>query len=143
MEKITAENFEQIVAGEKGLFIIKFSSPTCGPCRSMVPVFEHLAQNNPELNIYEIDTSESPELAAHFGVRGVPYIAYCENREVIYDFTGLTPLRDLQYVIDNIDDPHFREHGEFNVPKPKQSPWFAIAIVSVLLLFALALYLAS
>ena len=108
----------------------------------MGPVFQTLDDNNPEVNVYEVDTMESPELASHFGVRGVPYVAFCEEREVLYTFTGLTPLGNLQYVIDNINDPYFREHGEFEKTEQKSSPWFALSIIAVFAFFLAVFMLA-
>lgn len=141
MEKLTVENFETVVNKEKGLFVIKFFSPTCGPCRTMNPVFEALDQNNPNVNVYDVDTMESPEIAGHFGVRGVPYVAFCEGREVLYDFTGVTPLGNLQYVVDNINDPHFREMGDFKKAETKKSYAFeaSVAIVVIGILAAIIL----
>lgn len=134
-------NFEELVAKEQGLFVIKFYSPTCGPCHTMTPVFKALDEANPQINVYEVDTSESPELAAHFGVRGVPYVTFCENREVLYHFVGVRPLADLQFVIDNIDDPHFREHGEFQQSAAEKSRWFEITIGISVLIIVLAFLL--
>ncbi len=106
----------------------------------MTPVFEKLSSDNDNINFYEVDTMESPELAAHFNVRGVPYVAYCENREVLYDFTGLTPIGNLQYVINNINDPHFRTHGEFKKGDEAKKSWaFEITIAVVLLVLILAI----
>lgn len=140
LTKLNTENFEEVVANEKGLFVIKFFSPTCGPCKTMTPVFEKLAQSNDKLNFYEVDTMESPELAAHFNVRGVPYVVYCENREVLYEFTGLTPLGNLQYVINNINDPYFRAHGEFKADTTKKKSWFfEITVVLVILILVLGI----
>lgn len=135
MKRINVENFDQIANGEKGLFIIKFFSPTCGPCNTMTPVFNALNENNPEVNVYEIDAMESPELAAHFGVRGVPYVTYCENREVLYSFTGVTPLADLQFVIDNINDAYFRTHGEFRKNDAPKSRAFEISVILIIVIF--------
>lgn len=142
MKRLTTESFENTVEAEKNLFIIKFFSPTCGPCRTMNPVFEALETNNPDLNVYEIDTMESPELAAQFEVRGVPYTIYCENREVIYEFTGTTPLGNLQYVINNIDDPYFRETGEFKQPEQKKNYTFQVIVGVMILSIILAILLA-
>lgn len=97
----------------------------------MTPVMEKLDEQNPDLPVYEVDTMESPELAAHFGVRGVPYIVFCENREVLYSFTGVTPLGSLQFVIDNINDPYFRTHGQFKGPETKKSWWFEITLALI------------
>jgi thioredoxin 1 len=135
MQKLNTENFESSVSKQTGLFVIKFSSPTCGPCSTMKPVFERLAEQNPSITVYEVDTMESPELAGHFGVRGVPYVTFCEGREVLYTFTGVTPLGNLQYVINNIDDPYFRENGKFQTEQTKSSPWFALSIVATVAFF--------
>lgn len=135
MERINVDNFEDVASREKGLFIIKFFSPTCGPCAAMTPVFEALDKNNPNVNVYEIDTMESPELAAHFGVRGVPYVTYCESREVLYSFTGTTPLADLQYVVDNINDAYFRTHGKFKTEEQGSSNHFMLLVVLIVLGF--------
>lgn len=141
LKRLNNENFEETVTNEKDFFIIKFFSPTCGPCRTMAPVFDALEQNNPELKIYEIDTMESPELASHFNVRGVPYTVFCENREVLYDFTGTTPLGNLQYVINNINDPYFRETGEFKQSDEKKSYTFPLVIGAIVTFIIAAIVL--
>jgi thioredoxin 1 len=139
MKHLHTENFEDTISQEEGVFAIKFFSPTCGPCQTMVSVFEALDENNPKLNVYEVDTMVSPELASHFGVRGVPFTVFCENRLVLYEFTGVTPLRDLQYVVDNIDDPHFRETGQFKTKETKKTWWFEITISCIVMIFLSAL----
>lgn len=140
LKKLNTDNFESVVNNEKGLFVIKFFSPTCGPCKTMSPVFEKLSQDNEDVGFYEVDTMESPELAAHFNVRGVPYMVYCENREVLYEFTGLTPLGNLQYVINNINDPYFREHGHFKQGEDQKKSWaFEITIAVILFVIVLAI----
>ena len=98
----------------------------------MTPVMEKLHAQNPNLTIYEVDTLESPELATHFGVRGVPYIVFCENREVLYSFTGVTPLGSIQFVIDNIDDPYFRINGQFKRQEPEKNWWYEITLAFII-----------
>lgn len=139
MKQLTNENFEEVANSEKGLFIIKFFSDTCGPCKTMDPVISLLEEKNPNLNIYKVNTGLSPELADHFGVRGVPTIIYCENREVLYQFVGLTPFSDLQYVIDNKDDPHFRETGTFKLPEKKRD-WVFIGVIAVIVIIFLSFF---
>ncbi len=139
IKKMNNENFESIASSEKGVFVIKFYSDTCGPCKTMAPVFEALSENNPDINVYEVNTMESPEIADNFGVRGVPYTAICENREVLYDFTGLTPLGKIQYVINNINDSHFRLTGEFKAPETNKTYVFEAIVIGLILIFVLAI----
>lgn len=140
MKKLSVENFEEVANGEKGPFIIKFFTDTCGPCKTMVPVMEALEKKNPGFPIYEVNCGTSPELAGHFGVQGVPNITYCEKREVLYQFTGVTPLADLQYVIDNLNDPYFKAHGEFQKAK-KSTDWKFYGLIGFVLAFFVFLFI--
>lgn len=133
MKKLTSQDFETMANTTRGPYLLKFGSTTCGPCKMMIPVLEKVASVNPDFPIFDIDTHESPELAQHFNIRSVPTMLFCENREIIMSLNGLTPYKDLQYVIDNINDPHLREFGEFNVEKKKD--YFIPLLVSAIIIF--------
>lgn len=139
MKKLTSDNFESEMDNTEGLFIIKFFSDSCGPCHTMKPVVDQLERDNTKTSFFEVDTGLYPELASHFEVRGVPYIVFCENREIIYSKVGLTSLRDLQFVLDNSDDRYFREHGEFEKTTEPEDHMFKVVVAGILLIFA-ALY---
>ncbi|MFC2164796.1 thioredoxin family protein [Acidobacteriota bacterium] len=50
-----------------------FFSPTCGPCQMMHPILENLAMRRVgELMVVKINVDSHPEMAAAFGVQGVP-----------------------------------------------------------------------
>jgi thioredoxin 1 len=102
----------------------------------MAPVLSKLDQENPHVNIFEVDTNESPEIAAHFNIRSVPTIHFCEGREILYTFNGVTPFRDLQYVIDNINDEYFRKFGEFK-SQAKKNYFYPILFVTIVFFISL------
>ena len=57
--------------------IIDFYADWCGPCRSLAPVIEAVAEKyEGKVDIYKINTEESPELAALFAVRSIPSILF-------------------------------------------------------------------
>ncbi len=140
LKQMTSENLDKIAKDEKGLYLIKFTSTTCAPCRVMAPVLESFVQHNPSISVYEVDTGTYPELASHFEVRGVPTTLFCKKREILYSFSGVRSEADLQYVVNNIDGQYFKEHGEFEVKPPVKNWWFAGTIVGIALFFVL-LYL--
>jgi thioredoxin 1 len=137
INKLNADSFDTTVNTTSGPYLLKFGSTTCGPCQMMIPVLEKLSQTNPEFPIYDIDTNESPELASHFNIRSVPTMHFCEGRDIIMTLNGLTPFRDLEYIIENIDDPHLREYGEFK--KVEKKDYFIPALVVGIILFILLL----
>lgn len=132
--RLNLENFDSTLAQTKGPYLIKFFSPTCGPCHTMKPVFEAFAKERSDFPVFEIDTMESPHLADHFGIRGVPHTAFCEGRELIFSMTGIAPLRDLLYVAENINDSHLRQFGHFKPVDAKKSPPYMFIIVAAIVI---------
>ena len=52
-----------------------FYSPTCAPCQMMHPVIESLAMRRAgELMVVKVNVDSHPEMAAAFGVQGVPTV---------------------------------------------------------------------
>lgn len=135
--KITLENFDALISSQTRPYAIRFSSKTCGPCNTMIPVVEKVRSENPGFNFFEIDTDEEPELSSHFGIRSVPTIHICEQREILFSFHGITPFRDIHFVINNLNDPYFKEHGHFKANSDKKNYTFEIAVVSLVILFTL------
>ncbi len=53
--------------------IIDFYADWCGPCKSVAPVLEELADDfNGKINVFKVDTEAEQELASVFGIRSIP-----------------------------------------------------------------------
>ena len=138
---LNLESFHQKMAEGHPLAVIKFSSTTCMPCKTMHPVWEAFDKTRPDIAKYEVDVNGEMEIAGFFNVRSVPTILFVENQQVLYSFVGVTPLRDLEFVTDNIDDPHFREHGEFQIEKKKDHFFLFVVILIVAIFLGLFIFL--
>ncbi len=57
--------------------MIDFYADWCGPCRTAAPILEEVAKEyNGKVVIYKIDTQVEQELAAVFGIQGIPAFLY-------------------------------------------------------------------
>ena len=57
--------------------LIDFYADWCGPCRTASPILEEVAKEyKDKVTVYKIDTQVERELAAVFGVRGIPAFLY-------------------------------------------------------------------
>jgi len=69
-------NKEWKFIGEKPC-LIDFYADWCGPCKTVAPILEELADEYKErLNIYKVDTEAEQELAAVFGIKSIPSLLF-------------------------------------------------------------------
>ena len=79
--EITKENYEAEVLNSDKPVVIDFWATWCGPCKNFSPVFEKMAETNGDVKFAKVDVDVQQELAAEFGVRGIPYIALIQDGE--------------------------------------------------------------
>lgn len=84
------------------LTVLKFSSPTCAPCKMYNPIIEGVAESRGDVHLVKVDITENPSLAAKYGVQGVPFTVFQNSEgEVLGGFTGPVNAAKLNKLIDN------------------------------------------
>lgn len=80
--------------------IIDFYADWCGPCQALAPVLEDIAQEYVgKVDIYKVNTETDPELAALFGVRGIPALLFIPQEGEPAMSSGFLPRESLQKAI--------------------------------------------
>lgn len=88
--------FESKVANEPGPIIVKFGAEWCGPCRALDSALAEYSKTKDSLKVVFVDTDRQPELAAHYGVRGIPHSFLFKNGKVIDDRVGSMSLSSIK-----------------------------------------------
>ncbi|MEG4940671.1 thioredoxin-disulfide reductase [Microcoleus sp. F4-D5] len=82
------------------LIVVKYASPTCGPCHSLKPILSKVVDEfEGKIHYVEIDIEEDPEIAENAGVIGTPTIQYFKNKDLVAELKGVKPKSQYRELI--------------------------------------------
>ena len=99
--QVTEQTFDEEVLATDKPVLVDFWAEWCGPCRTVGPIVEQLAQDNADkLKVAKINVDESPQLAAKYGVRSIPTLMLFKDGDVKDVAVGSLPAGKLQSFVD-------------------------------------------
>ena len=99
---ITDQNAPELIAGDK-LVVIDFWATWCGPCQSLTPIIEALAEKYEGRAIigkYNVDEGE--DLVAEYRVRNIPVLIFVKNGELLGKIVGAASQAEIEAKIEEL-----------------------------------------
>jgi len=93
---VSKDTFKEDVLESEIPVLIDFTAKWCGPCKMMAPVLVELAEEwKGKIKVLKLDVDENKEIAARYGVMGIPTLMLLVNGEVAERLTGFKPKKKI------------------------------------------------
>lgn len=92
IKSVNKEDFVSEVIHSEIPVLVDFWAAWCGPCRSVTPILEQIAEeNSATLKVVKVNIDENPELASIYGIRSIPAFKVFNQGHIKLEFSGALP----------------------------------------------------
>ncbi len=101
--ELNGNNFQQEVLESSIPVLIDLWAPWCMPCRMISPIVEELGNDNQgKLKVCKLNTDENQNIAARYGIQGIPTLLFFKDGQEVDRIVGVTPKPIIQQKLDAI-----------------------------------------
>lgn len=89
MKELTEKTYDLTI--KKGLHLVDFWAPWCGPCRMQTPILEELEKEYTaaELQMSKVNINEYPEIAKRYGIQSIPTMLILKDGQFVKQIVGV------------------------------------------------------
>lgn len=96
---VTDQNIEKVLAENKIMFL-DFWASWCEPCKIFAPIFERVAEKNPDVFFGKINTETEHLLSNDFAIRSIPTLVILKEGHIIFSESGVIPEYAMKNLIE-------------------------------------------
>ncbi|WP_290899102.1 thioredoxin [Ferroglobus sp.] len=94
--EVNSGNFDEILKKYENV-VVDFWAEWCMPCRMIAPIIEQLAKEYAGRVVFaKLNTDENPQVAARYGITGIPTLIFFKNGKPVDKIIGAYPKGEIE-----------------------------------------------
>ena len=99
---LTTSIFDEIVASSDKPVVVDFWAEWCGPCKMIAPILDEVSRDyDGRVQVAKLNVDDNPEVAAKYGIRGIPTLLLFKQGEVVATKVGALSKSQLPQFLDS------------------------------------------
>lgn len=101
--EVNENNFKQEVLESSIPVLVDLWAPWCMPCRMISPIVEEIGNDNQgKLKVCKLNTDENHNIAAQYGIQGIPTLLFFKDGQEVDRIVGVAPKQKIQEKLNSI-----------------------------------------
>ncbi|MGL4739742.1 MAG: thioredoxin [Sarcina sp.] len=95
VKHLSRENFKEEVIEKKGIVVVDFWAPWCGPCKMLGPMIDQLNDEMANVEFTKVNVDEEERVAEACQISNIPTILIFKDGEMVDRLMGFKPKADI------------------------------------------------
>lgn len=102
IKQVSVDSFDTDVLNADAPVLVDYWAEWCGPCKMIAPILDEVSKDYADkLRVVKVNVDDNQEIAAKYGIRGIPTLMLFRNGAVVDTKVGALSKSQLTAFLDN------------------------------------------